>query len=199
MLKKQRIFETLLLLLFMVFMGLCTGLCTQFIQRADGQIPALEAQEPGPDLPWPEWDEKSIQNLGRCLRGESDLRESDYAPISHVLVKLWRITSVTKGWDINEQITRYCLVFKRRSRRSSRIAASTWEEPLFGKAREWDRLRVWCLEFVKGIVPDPIPLAEHWGGKMDDPPMNSEVVSAPPLTANTFYRKIPKKRCRRGR
>lgn len=137
---------------------------------------------------WPVWDAESKQNLGRCIHAEAQTRRSDWAPMAWVLVKLWVTTRRTQGWTINDQITRYCGMFKNKGKRPTAIRASTWDNPVHGKQREWDTIRTFVEEFAAGNVGDPLPLADHWNGINDEPRPNWDMICTEPLTANNFYR-----------
>jgi hypothetical protein len=168
-----------------------------YIYGNNAHSPAVEASRPAKppgniksDLGecWPVWTEESKLNLGRCLHAEAQTHRADWAPMAWRLTNLWVTTRRTQGWTINEQIKRYCGMFKNKGKRPAAIRASTWDNPVHGKQREWDTIHTFVEDFTAGNIEDPLPLADHWAGPNDPARPNWEEISRPPLTANIFYR-----------
>ncbi len=137
---------------------------------------------------FPVMDDEAKQNLGRCIHAEAQTHRNDWAPMAHVLVKLWVVRRRTRGWTFNEMVTNYCGCFKNRGKRPEAIRASTWDHPIHGTRREWATIRTFVETFAAGNVGDPAPLANHWRGPNDPERPDCDVVIQPPLTANIFHR-----------
>lgn len=169
---------------FVATLIICTILLSAYVVRADD----------------------TALNLVRCLRAECDdcTRPDEKEGIAWVLRKRQKQKAkVREGWSLNSQILAYCALFDRRSSRhnsprSKAIRASTFDAPQHGTrpkdGRWWKRMRWWALSFLAGKIPDPFPMANHWGGRSDRIPPSWRVIAQ---RANTFYRAVHKERGRK--
>jgi hypothetical protein len=113
---------------------------------------------------------------------------------------LWALAKV-EGRTFDEKILAYCAVFKDIPRtpkvqaRVERIRASTFDEPLEGRASWWVATAVWIQWFLDVIATDPYPTACHWNGpQWKDKTLKKGFIIVGQVTdeSNIFYR-IPRK------
>lgn len=157
--KKMRFLTGLLLALFwLLFIGLITFLVFDSIRLF------VHAQD----------SEDTALALVQCLRAECETcpNQKERAAIAWVLRK----TARARGVYLRDQILDYCAVFKLPTKRSRKIVESTFLHPKRGTRRWWRKTRRWALRFLAGRIPDPEPMAKHWGGDMDTRRMTGRIL-----------------------
>lgn len=126
--------------------------------------------------------------LARLLVGEADFHQADYAPISWVLLKRWRMYQHKRPEvTFAEFCTMYSAALRSSSPRARAIQALSWgEAPGRWGGRRWLRVQAWVERWAAGEVRDPCPQALQWGGTMDRPAAHWRPVNCG-RTRNIFY------------
>jgi len=165
-----------------------------------------------PPVPVEQLTPETMHDLGRCLVAESDFgRLTEYSAIAHVLARRWAsAASRDPSKTFDGMIRRYCAVL----RTSSPSPRQEWvlalpdgqmtSDPGFPStvdwrnyAPKWDVTRQFVRNWAAGQMRNPLPLAEHFGGGMDHPPLGavmlprrvrSIITGKLVLLGNTFYR-----------
>lgn len=172
-------------------------------RRAQVLVPPVPAEQLTPETRY---------DLARCLVAEADFgRLTEYSAISHVLARRWQgAVERNPAATFGGVVRRYCAALRTRdpSPRQRWVLnmpdGQMTEDPGFPStvnwrnyASKWDETRDFVDDWGRGEMRNPLPLAEHFGGSMDHPPLgavmlprhvrsiiNGEIV----LLGNTFYR-----------
>lgn len=150
--------------------------------------PALAYRRP---IPESEWDEKTQLTLARAMVGEADWHEPDHIAIAFVLARRWQAHSQNRApIPFHRYIELYSASLRSNSPRSKWVQQLPWG-PLPGpfEAR-WNRVRQLVKAWGEGLVKDPCPRAQHWGGAMDRPSRSLHPISCG-MTRNIFYTHRP--------
>jgi hypothetical protein len=147
-------------------------------------VPAFAYQRP---IDPTAFDEQSQLTLARAMVGEADWHEPDHIAIAFVLARRWHAHQQNRApLPFHRYIELYSASLRSSSERSKWVQQLPWG-PMPGpfEAR-WDRVRRLVKAGGEGLVKDPCPKAQHWGGAMDRPARSLAPVSCG-LTRNIFY------------
>jgi hypothetical protein len=136
-------------------------------------------------------------HLAQCLRAETDSysghNQTEWAATAWVLRK----RAYQKGVSLDEMVLLYCALFDRRSARyyglrSENIRQSTFKDPKHGRKKHWQKLERFVLRFLRGVVPDPCPEADHFGNESDVQGKTNMIEVCPELgkRGNKFYKVV---------
>lgn len=133
---------------------------------------------------------ETVYRLTQCVIGECDSCKTNHRErdaIGYCLKKQAAMLDKT----LLKQTIDYCAFYKQSTPRARAIFGSDYLDPLHGNARLWLESKQWAAAFVRNPPPDPLPLADQWGGDMDilrAKRLGLKRVAGPPVYANTFYR-----------
>lgn len=106
--------------------------------------------------------------------GFNSVANNECGAIAHIYLKL----SKQKQRPLRVVIWQYSAALKTHKRKWIRHLNTRGKRPKFWPKnlrwkplyrRKWKRVLTYCKKFVAGQVPDPLPNAIHYGGKMDIP------------------------------
>jgi hypothetical protein len=124
--------------------------------------------------------------LAQVCVGEALWALRDCAAITHVLIKRWRTVPELQGMTLAEVAVAYSAPMRRKSRRARWVRALPASA---GKHRvRWARVLNTVTGVLNGDVPDPCPLATHWGSPTDSPTDRMIGVCGRLGLKNIFYR-----------
>jgi len=137
-----------------------------------------------------EWTKETRTALAQCLVAEAGWRHrTEHAAIVHVLERRWhRAYRRNRRVTFEDTIRRYCAVHRRADVRRPWLKELDWapmtEDPGFeatvtwtNYVDAWEYVRTTVELFEKDALPDPMPLARHWGGRMDGVPVGGVLLA----------------------
>jgi len=133
-----------------------------------------------------EWDDSTRLALGQCMVGEAGWRNrTEHAAMAHTLRRNWqRFVATHPEARFEERVRQYCAMHRvtRPSPRQLWVRNLPWAvleaDPGMNPEQtdwrnwvdDWDYVRETVMMFEAGILPDPLPEAQHWGCSADGVP-----------------------------
>jgi len=148
------------------------------------------AQDRTDNAPQIEWTESTRLALAQCLVAEVGWRHrTEHTIIAHVLERRWR-RAIRRNPRITFEntIRSYCAMHRHADVRRPWLVVLTWA-PMVGDPGfeatvtwtnyidAWEYVRTTVELFEKGALVDPLPLARHWGGRMDGVPLGGVLLA----------------------